>query len=417
MISAKRAAALGVVALLAGCAKKNAGDEKNETKSASDSGMAGMPGMAMPGDSAKGKLPPTVTMTPAQIEHGGVKWGPVSVGATGSMAATVPGEITPNEDRTTRLGAPARGRIVSVAVRAGDVISEGQTLVTLQSPDAGMAQSDVAKAVAEVSSRRAESQYASSARARAERLLALKAIPRQDYDRAVSDDEHARAALAQAEAESARAKATARQLSADANANGEIIIRSPNRGVVLARAAVPGTVVEAGAPLVVVTDASSLWLAINAPEAMSTLFHRGDRLRFVVSALPADTFRARVTGVGAGLDPETRTLGVRADVERDARLKPQMLATVLVAGPRMGQQAMVPDDAVQLLQGKSFVFVVHSTDKGETKFERREVTAGARAGGTVVIQSGVKAGDIIVIAGAFAVKTAFEKSIMPKMEM
>jgi len=34
-----------------------------------------------------------------------------------------------------------------------------------------------------------------------------------------------------------------------------------------------------------------------------------------------------------------------------------------------------------------------------------------------VIQSGVKAGDIIVIAGAFAVKTAFEKSIMPKMEM
>jgi cobalt-zinc-cadmium efflux system membrane fusion protein len=414
MIALKPFRLLLTVVGLSGCATRVAGDEKTEKKPASDTGMAGMP---MSGDSAtSGKLPPTVTMTAAQIEHGGVKWGPVFLG-TVSQAATVPGEITPNEDRTWRLGAPARGRIVSVSVRPGDAVREGLTLVTMQSPDAGMAQSDVAKAAAEVNSRRAEVQFAASARARAERLLALKAIPKQDYDRSVSDDEHAKAALAQAEAEVSRARATARQLSADANANGEMILRAPHAGVVLARMAVPGAVVDAGAPLVVVTDPASLWLTINAPEAMSMLFHRADRLRFIVSALPADTFRARVSGVGAGLDPETRTLNVRADVESDIRLKPQMLATVLVGGGRTGQQPMVPDDAVRLLQGKPFVFVVHAKERGEAEFERRAVVPGARANGTVVLQSGVNAGDVIVIAGAFAVKTAFEKSIMPKMEM
>ena len=403
--------ALAAMIVLAGCGSKEPAAEKK--KEAGDDPMAGM---KMDNDSAKGKLPPTVVMTAAQIEHGGVKWGPVSLGAT-LQIATVPGEITPNEDRTARLGAPARGRIVSVAVRPGDSVREGQVLVTMQSPDAGMAQSDVAKAAAEVTSRRAEAQYAASARARAERLLALKAIPRQDYDRAVSDDERAKAALAQAEAEATRARATAGQLSADANSNGEIVLRAPHSGVVLVRTAVPGTVVEAGAPLVVVTDPASLWLAINAPEALSTAFHRGDRVRFVVSALPADTFSARVTGVGAGLEAETRTLSVRGDIERDVRLKPQMLATVLVGGARSGQRPMVPDEAVQLLQGKPFVFLARTKEKGDVEFERRQVVPGARANGTVVIQGGIDAGDVIVLGGAFAVKTAFEKSIMPKMEM
>src|SRR5439155_27367164 len=151
--------------------------------------------------------------------------------------------------------------------------------LTLLSPEAGMAQSDVAKAEAEVGSRKAEAEYAGSAGARAERLLALKAIPRQEYDRAITDDEHARASLAQAEAELRRARTTANQLSVGGGASGEIVLRASSAGVVLARSAVPGTVVEAGAPLVVVTDPASLWLTVNAPEPFAGLFHRGGRLR------------------------------------------------------------------------------------------------------------------------------------------
>ena len=60
--------------------------------------------------------------------------------------------------------------------------------------------------------------------------------------------------MAQAEAELQRARSSAEQLGAIGSANGEIALQTPLAGVVLARTAVPGTVVEAGAPLVIVTD-------------------------------------------------------------------------------------------------------------------------------------------------------------------
>jgi cobalt-zinc-cadmium efflux system membrane fusion protein len=359
----------------------------------------------------------SVVLSAAQIQHGGVQWGPVSIGSA-SGSAVVPGEVLPNEDRTARLGAPARGRILSVSVRPGDRVASGQPLVTMQSPEAGMAQSDVSKADAELSSRRAEAQYATSARGRAERLLALKAIPRQDYERAVTDDERARAAVVQAEAEARRAHATAEQLSAGTNANGEIVIRAPFAGVVLARMAVPGAVVDAGTPLVIVTDPSNFWLAINAPEQMTALFHRGGGLRFTVPAYPADTFTARVDAVGAGLEADTRTLSVRAVIgNTGGRLKPQMLANVLVEGAGRMPAVFVPENAVQLIQGKPYVFLARPDGKGGGRFERREVTIGSRTGGRVAVVRGLSAGDVVVLAGAFAVKAELQKATMPKMEM
>ena len=359
-----------------------------------------------------------ITFSAAQVQHGTVHWAPVTMGSAASTAS-VPGELTVNEDRTARLGAPGRGRIIAVRVQPGDRVSNGQVLVTMQSADAGMAQSDASKATAEVTSRRAQAQYAGSARARAERLLALKAIPRQDYERAIADDEQSRAALQQAEAELRRARSTANLMGASgSSASGEVVLRSTLDGVVLARPAQPGAVVDAGAPLVTVTDASTLWLQVKAPEQLSALFRRGNPLRFTVPAFPTDNFTARTDAVGAGLDPDTRTLAVRGVVPNgNGRLKPEMLATVLVDGGQRSTAALVPEAAVQQIDGKPVVFIAHPDAKGGARFERREVEVGSRTNGQVAVLKGLVAGDVIVTAGAFAVKAEFQKGSMPKMEM
>jgi cobalt-zinc-cadmium efflux system membrane fusion protein len=307
--------------------------------------------------------------------------------------------------------------VIAVRVQPGDRVSRGQVLVTLQSPEAGMAQSDVSKAQAEVTARRAGAQYARSARERADRLLALKAIPRQDYERAVADDEAAHAALTQADAELRRARSTAEQLGAGASASGEIAIRSPLTGVVLARTAVPGSVIEAGSPLVVVTDPSSLWLQVNAPEKLASLFRQGGRLRFTVPAYPADTFSARIDAVGAGLDPATRTLTVRGVVPSGGKLKAEMLATVVVEGAGMVPAVLLPDDAVQLLDGKTVVFIAKPDGKGGAQLVARPVEVGSRARGRVAVTRGVSAGEVVVTKGAFAIKAQLKKGSMPDMEM
>ena len=227
----------------------------------SSNGMADMAGMAR--DSGRGDVV-GVSLTAEQVRRGRVRWTPATTrvsGAAGlSAAVTVPGQIVPNEDRTTRLGAPAQGRVLAVRVSPGERVRAGQVLVAMQSSEAGVAQSELAKATAAVSSERAELSYATSARDRAERLLALKAIPRQEYERTIADHELARAELAQAEAELQRARTTARNLGAVNAESGQLALRAGSGGVVLERSALPGTVVEAGAPLVVVTDPSSLWL-------------------------------------------------------------------------------------------------------------------------------------------------------------
>src|SRR5216117_3726773 len=377
--------------LVVACSK--GGERPAEQSQSADTGMADMPGMTATTD---------VTLTAAQMAHGGVHWEPVALSTVASIA-TVPGQVIPNEDRTARLGATVRGRVIAVRVRPGDRVSAGHVLVTLQSPEAGMAQSDVEKA-------RAQASYARSARERAERLLALKAIPQQDYDRAIADDELASAELR-------RAQSVAEQIGAAASATGEIAIRSLN-GVVLARTAVPGAVIEAGAPLVVVTDPSTLWLSIDAPENLASLFRVGAQLRFTVPAYPADTFSARIDAVGAGLDPSTRTLPIRAVIQnRGDRLKPEMLASVSAQGGGAIAAPSVPEDAVQLLDGKSVVFVAHPDSTGGAHFVPRNVQLGSRSGGRIAITQGLAPGDLVVTRGALAIKAQLKKGAMPAMEM
>ncbi|HEU5218120.1 MAG TPA: efflux RND transporter periplasmic adaptor subunit, partial [Gemmatimonadales bacterium] len=336
-------------------------------------------------------------------------------------ATVLPGQLVPDEDRTARLGAPAQGRVLTVRVSPGDRVQRGQTLVTLQSPAAGMAQSEVSKAASAVTAKRAQATFSKSARERADRLLALKAIPRQDYEKAVAEEQLAAAELAQAESELQRSRMTAMALGAGDGPTGEIVLRSPQDGVVLERSAVPGAVVEAGAPLAVVTDPTQLWLTINAPETAIGAIKTGASLRFTVPAYPTDTFSARVTSVGAGLDAETRTLPIRAVVSGGAgRLKSAMLASVgLPAGASAanGPGVVLPVDAVQLLRGKSVVFEVMPDGAGGGHFMARTVETGDRIGGRITIVRGIAAGAIVVVQGAFAVKAAIEKDKMPKMEM
>ena len=410
----------------AGCSSKAVPAAAKDTDAAAMDRMPGMEKGSPREGAAVGKVASgEVAFTAAQVQHGGIRWAPVALGMAGGSVA-LPGVVAPDEDRTARLGAPAGGRVVSVRVSPGDRVTRGQVLVTLVSPEAGMAQADLSKAGAALTSARAQSAYATSARARAERLLALKAIPRQDYERAIADDALAQATLAQAGAEARRARSTATQLGGGSTVTGEIVVRAPLDGVVLARSATPGTVVDVGAPLVVVTDPSTLWLTVSAPEALAAVFHRGETVAFRVPAYPEESFAARVDAVGAGLDPETRTLSVRAVIENAShgadgpargRLKPEMLATVSVAGGASVPAVLLPEDAVQLLDGKPSVFLAVPDGKGGARFTARAVETGARGDGRVAVTRGIVAGDVVVTAGAFRVKAQIQTGSMPAMEM
>src|SRR5687768_6509757 len=182
---------LGTCLLVSACGREDAPEQKADTaaeKAMPGMDMPGMPGMKMPAESLM------VTFSAAKIRNGNVRWAPAEVAA---LATTIeaPGRVVMNDDATARLGAPAAGQIMRVHVRPGERVARGAALLTLRSQEASAAQADLAKAQSEISSRQAAAVYARTARERAERLLTLKAIPRQDMERAVADDELARASL------------------------------------------------------------------------------------------------------------------------------------------------------------------------------------------------------------------------------
>ena len=398
--------------LVAACQREDAAEQKAETADAKEMpgmDMPGMPGMKAPAESLM------VTFSAAKVRNGGVRWAPAEV-ASLSTTIEAPGRIVMNDDATARLGAPASGQVVTVHVRPGERVGRGAALVTLRSQDASAAQADLAKAQSEVSSRQAAAVYSRTARERAERLLALKAIPRQDMERAVADDELARASLEQAQAELARARASASQLGVG-SAPGAMVIRSPLAGIVVSRDVAPGAVVEAGAPLVTVADPSSLWLTVSLTGALGSSVRTGDRVRFVVPTLPADTFSARVQSVGGAYDSTTRTLPIRAAITSVGKLRPEMFATVWIESGEPQSGVVVPDAAVQRYGDKTVVFVAHPAADGGARFERRQVELRPGVAGRSLVTAGLRAGEPIVVQGSFAVKSELEKAKMPKMEM
>jgi RND family efflux transporter MFP subunit len=357
----------------------------------------------------------SVHLTAAQIQNGKVKW---ALPVVAAMAATVevPAQLVANEDRTARVSASAEARTIAVHVSPGQRVSRGTRLVTLQSQEANMARSDVAKAQAEVASRQAAAVYSRTAKDRAERLLALKAIPRQDYERAIADDELAKAALSQARSELVRARSAAQQLGVDA-ASGSMTLRSPISGIVVSREVVPGAVVSPGTTLVTVTDPSSLWLMIALPQSSASKVNVGSIVRFTVPSAPTDTFTARVQSVSGAFDPNSRSLPVRAVVTNIGnRLRPEMFAKAWVASGTTDSYPTVPDAAIQRNGGKQIVFVVKPDAKGAATFEARDVDIRS-LGNRWAVTRGLKSNELIVIEGAFAVKAQLEKAKMPEMEM
>ncbi|MBA3341473.1 MAG: efflux RND transporter periplasmic adaptor subunit [Gemmatimonadaceae bacterium] len=398
-----------VLASASGCTAER-GAAENEGRASAVDTAAKMSGLAP----AEAEV--SVEFSAAQLTHSRVKWNAV-VQSSMSGLVEVPGQLVANDDRTARLAAPVQARVIAVHVSPGDRVAGGGRLVTLQSPEASMAQADLGKARAELTSRRAAAVYAKSAKDRAERLLALKAIPRQDYERAIADDELARAGVAQAISELRRSQSNASQLGIDVRA-GTMTLRSPIGGVVTTRDVAAGAVVSAGAPLITVTDPSSLWLTVALPEGSASAVRVGAALRFTVPTAPRDTFTARIQSVSASFDPTTRSLPVRGVVSNPGgRLRPEMFARVWVESGTPQLTITIPESAVQRLGNKNVVFVAHPAADGGVRFERREVELSAPAGARLPVARGLKLGELIVTEGAYVVKAEFEKGKMPGMEM
>ena len=202
-----------------------------------------------------------------------------------------------------------------------------------------------------------------------------------------------RAARAQTRAASAGVRAARTQL-----ANTRVV--APFSGVVEQRVQEPGELASPGQPVVRLVGSGNVKVTAGVPERYAGEIEEGTQVRVVPNAYSAEPRGGRVTFAGAAIDTQSRTFPIEVAVENaDRSLKPSMVVRLDVTRDILEDVIVAPTEAVVRDERGTSVFVVARDSSGAVA-ARRVVDLGANAGETVVIRSGVEAGDQIIVSGA-----------------
>jgi cobalt-zinc-cadmium efflux system membrane fusion protein len=294
--------------------------------------------------------------------------------------------VSYDDNRTARVFSPLAGRVVKIVAETGARVKAGDPLLVLDSPDFALAEADGAKANADL--QRKKESYE-----RAKQLYEIKGIARKDVESAEAD-------WHQAEAEAQRARARMKNLNAGNSASaGQFILRAPVSGTITERQVSAGSEVrpDAANPLFVITDPRHLWVLVDLPERQLDKVHAGGSVNIEVDAYPETMFSGKVAVIAGALDPLTRRILVRCEVENPSlKLKPEMFARVTPIGSKNTALPRVPNAALVTQGLYSFVFVEQSPGV----LQRRRVSLATQGSQYSYISEGLHAGERVVSSGA-----------------
>lgn len=316
----------------------------------------------------------------------------------GAEASRVLGELSVDQNAYAEVGASLQGRVSSLPVALGQHVAKGAPLATLESGELARARSDAttAQARVELSQRALERKR----RLNAERIAPLREVQEAENEAAAAEQQ-LRASRATLQALGAT------QVPGDANLT-TLVITAPIAGTVIDRAILLGQVTDPSTPLFKIANLSTLWLTVHAFERDAVRLRVGETARIAFAAMPGRSFSGNVSFIGQSVDSESRTIPVRIELPNpDGALRPGMSATAwLPVGDESGVMLTVPAAALQRVRERWCVFV----PKDDRSFEIRPVGRGRDLAGEVEIVSGVKAGETVVVDGAFLLKAETEKS-------
>jgi membrane fusion protein (multidrug efflux system) len=282
-----------------------------------------------------------------------------AIAATGQIEAIQSIELRPE----------VSGRITDILVREGQLVADSTPLFKV----------DDAELKAQVAQADAERQLARQALERTKGLIAQNASSTSD--------------LEQAEAKSRGADANYALLKTRLD---RTVVRAPFGGAVGRRLVSIGTYVSNQTPLITLQSVNPQYASFDVPERYADRLSRGQLVSFQVAALPGKNFSGEVVFVDPVVSLPGRTILIKARVPNsEHQLQAGMFIEARLATNIRPNAVVVPEDALLPMQGATFIWVIK-----QGKADRRQVGVGVRTAGWAEIQSGVEAGDSVVVGGA-----------------
>lgn len=305
----------------------------------------------------------TVTISPGKLQKTGVRTEPVE-----RREVTVPvraaGRVDFDPRRTSVVALRFEGFIEAVEkVVEGDYVRKGQPLMRVYGPDLSSAAAEYVAVLNTGSANRIEG---------ARRRLANLGL-----------DESSINAIA-------RSRRVPRVIAWPA----------PQDGHIIERAALSGMRAAPGEMLFRIVDHSIVWVLADVPERDVSAIQPGETATIRARSYPDRPFTGRVALVYPHLNMETRTARVRIELRNPGGLLLGDMFTDVVIDAGGKEKVLAAPESAIIDAGKRQVVII---DKGEGRFEPREVRIGRRGDGFAEITDGLSEGDRVVTAANFLI--------------
>jgi len=313
---------------------------------------------------------------------------------------------------TVEIRARVSGILERQAFEDGGRVKKGDLLFVIDQQPFVVALAQAKAALAQVQAAHLNSKQILE---RVRPLLADEAISQQDLDAAV-----AREAADAANVDAAKAQVKTAELNLD-----YATIRAPRDGVISKALIKPGGLVNASTTLLT-TLYSDGQIYVNFALSEQKLLKLQRELKhnpgeeksklppFHLKLVDGSEYQSsgKLNFVDAAVDPKSGTVQIRLLVPNpDRLLRAGQLVRVIFPSLEPLQAIRIPQRAVQELQGKRSVYVVDA----EGKAAYREITATTRVGNDWVVESGLKAGEMVIVDGTQKVRPG--APVKPVVEM
>jgi cobalt-zinc-cadmium efflux system membrane fusion protein len=309
---------------------------------------------------------------------------------------TAVGTIDFNEDLLVQVFSQYAGKILKANFNIGDDVKAGDILFTIDSPDLLEAESTLlaAAGVLELQKRTL---------ARATNLLKAGGSAQKDVDQSTSDQQTAEGAY-KAARDAVRIfgknDAEIDQVVDMRKVESTLRVLSPITGRIVARNAAPGLLTQPGsapAPYSV-ADLSTMWMLANVIETDAPAYKLGQDVEVRVLAYPDKVFKGHVTALGLMIDPSSRRLTVRSQIDDpDHLLRSGMYASFVIHVGDPVRSLAVPANGV-VREGDGTMTVWVTSDR--RRFTKRTVKVGLQQDDWSQILEGLEPGETVVTDGA-----------------
>ena len=318
-----------------------------------------------------------VSISPEKVQKLGVKTEAASIKSLTRTIRAV-GTVQVDERRLYTVAPRFEGWIRQLYVNAtGQTVKRGQPLMDVYSPELVSAQQEYLIALGGI---RSLQDSGPAVQASMQQLTEAALQRLRNWE--VPEDELQRL----------RREDKARQL---------LTLRAPVTGVVLEKTAVQGMRFMPGEALYRIADLSSVWLLADVFEQDLGLVHPGQKASITVNAYPGKVFTGKVAFIYPVVNPQTRTAQVRIELPNPKGLfKPAMYARVELAAAHISTPMVTIPNSAVINSGTRQVVLI---EKGEGRYEPREVKLGLQDDEYVQVLEGVAAGEKVVVSANFLI--------------